>query len=220
MAWGGKAWGDKWGTLEGAGSLCVPSPSLLSHRSGHHSAALPPFVTSLRLLLDSFFPSPQYWTARGRQPQKGSFTFCTEAGIWEGGRARLPVGPPPMGLSLWALPRWCPRNTQRPGGAGGGRSGGGTPAAQDPSTGGPSQPSSASSRDLEISVLTGAPSLPRMWQQLPQAQDPHLYRLLLVGRSWASHKAPSVEEGRWAPPSGPLPRVLGSLPFAARFRPA
>lgn len=42
-----------------------------------------------------------------------------------------------------------------------------------------------------------------------------LYRLLLVGGPRASHEAPSVEEGWWAPSSGPLPGVFGTLPFAA-----
>lgn len=46
-----------------------------------------------------------------------------------------------------------------------------------------------------------------------------LYRLLLVEGPRASHKAPAVEEGRWAPPPGPLPRVLSSLPLAAWFCP-
>ena len=46
---------------------------------------------------------------------------------------------------------------------------------------------------------------------------PHLalYGLLLVGGPRASHKALSVEEGWWAPSSGPLPGVIGMLPFAA-----
>lgn len=47
-----------------------------------------------------------------------------------------------------------------------------------------------------------------------------LYGLLLIGGPRASHKPPSIEEGRWAPSSGPLPRVLCPLALAARFGPA
>lgn len=48
----------------------------------------------------------------------------------------------------------------------------------------------------------------------------HLYGLLLIGGPRATHKPPSIEEGWWAPSSGPLPRVLCPLALAARFCPA
>ena len=59
-------------------------------------------------------------------------------------------------------------------------------------------------------------SFSRMWASGSHVvSPPHLYRLLLVGGPRASHEAPSVEEGWWAPSSGPLPGVFSTLPFAA-----
>lgn len=74
---------------------------------------------------------------------------------------------------------------------------------------------STSPGDFVLSLLTN--SHLGIWFHVPSS--PHLYRLLLVGGPWSSHKATAVEEGWWAPSSGPLPRVFSSLPFTAWFCP-
>lgn len=153
-------------------------------------------------------PGSPHWLVKGKPgPRNGSLTFGTWAGIWVGVSAHPPAaGLPPTGLSLWVLPRLCPGDMQRPGGS---RV---APAAL-VSTALPSPPSTP----LPLgSSLINSRSFSRMWASGSHVvSPPHLYRLLLVGGPRASHEAPSVEEGWWAPSSGPLPGVFGTLPFAA-----
>lgn len=125
---------------EGTGAQCRPRPSLLgSPQQGQTS--LPSFpIPGVLLTLSTWavtaqWPSPPdlwlqapplpipgspHWLVKGKPgPRKGSLTFGTWAGIWVGVSAHPPAaGLPPTGLSLWVLPRLCPGDMQRPGGAG------------------------------------------------------------------------------------------------------
>ena len=155
-------------------------------------------------------PGSPHWLVTGKPgPRKGSLTFGTWAGIWVGVSAHPPAaGLPPTGLSRWVLPRPCPGDMQRPGVGGG-------PVAPAASVS-TALPSPSSTLLPLGSGLINSRSFSRMWAAGSHvASPPHLYGLLLVGGPRASHEAPSVEEGWWAPSSGPLPGVVSTLPFAA-----